>query len=79
MTARAAVPAAPRLCDRVGRPAAEPGAWRRRRAGPTPAPSPELEAGWHLCKPPRVQEADSPLPSAKPHLRGPLYGTPSDL
>lgn len=74
--ARGADPGAPRLCGRVDTPAAEPGASQPRRRAPTRAPFPELEPGWHLCKPPQVGFLP---PLAARHPRGPLCGTPSDL
>ncbi len=74
--ARGADLGAPHLFGRAERPAAEPGALQPRRAAPTPAPAPELEPGWHLCKPQRVPAIDFLPPSAEPH--GLLCGTPSD-
>lgn len=69
---------APRLCGHADRPASEPGALQPLRAAPTQAPSPELEPGWHLCKPQRDLAVDSLPPSAELHPRGLLCGTPSD-
>lgn len=76
--ARGADLGAPHLCGHAGRPAAGPGASQPRRAAPTPAPSPELEPGWHLCKPQWDLEVDSLPPSAELRPHGLLCGTPSD-
>lgn len=76
--AHGADPGAPHPCGRVDKLAAEPGAWQPQCAAPTQAPCPELEPGWHLCKPQQVVAVDFLPPLANLHPHGLLCGTPSD-
>lgn len=75
---RGSDPEAPRLCGRVGKPAAEPGASQPQCADPTRAPSPEPDPGGHLCKPQRVPGVDFLPPLAELHPHGLLCGRPFD-